>query len=79
VRTIKTLRANFTSYGKEENGFYENIQKIIKWQKKYCFPSGVEELFHSLNHCGKANTYEDARAFFVAYVLISEGYKAEVT
>ena len=76
---MKTVRASFTAYGREENGFYENVQKIIKWRKKYRFPPGVEELLDTLNHCGEAATYIDARAFFVAYVLISEGYQAEVT
>ena len=79
VMFIKTIKASFTAHGKEENGFYENVQKIIKWREKYRFPAGVEDLFDTLNHCGEAATYMDARAFFVAYVLLCEGYEAEVT
>ncbi|MFA5557875.1 MAG: hypothetical protein WDA59_00240 [Methanofastidiosum sp.] len=73
-----TVKSNFTSYGKEENGFYDNVDKIGKWRKKYKFPEGVEDMFYTLNHDGKAATYVPSRAYFVAYVLLSEGYEVKV-
>ena len=73
-----TITSDFTSHGKESEGFYENVDKIIKWRKKYKFHNGVEELFDTLNHCGEAGTYCPDRAFYVAYVLYKEGYGAKV-
>jgi hypothetical protein len=73
-----TIASNFTSHGKESLGFYDNVDKIIKWRKKYKFPEGVEELLDTLNYCGYARTYCPDRAFFAAYVLSKEGYEVTV-
>jgi hypothetical protein len=73
-----TITSNFTSYGKESLGFYDNVNKIIKWQKIYKYPDGVDDLLDTLNHCGIARTHYPERAFYTAYVLIKEGYDVQV-
>ena len=73
-----TVKSNFTSYGREELGFYDNIDKINKWKKKYKFHNGIEELFDTVNFSGSAGTYEPSRAYYTAYVLTKEGYEVEV-
>ncbi|HCW04773.1 MAG TPA: hypothetical protein DGK91_09790 [Clostridium sp.] len=73
-----TIVSDFTSHGKESQGFYDNVEKIKRWRERYNTPQGVEELFDILNHYGRANTYCPERAYFVAYVLSSEGYKVKV-
>jgi len=72
------INSSFTSYGKEKLGFYENVDLIRKWRKKYKFPEGVEELFDSLNHAGETSSYIDARIYYVAYVLSNEGYEVRI-
>jgi len=32
-----TITSDFTSHGKESEGFYENVDKIIKWRKNISF------------------------------------------
>lgn len=73
-----TVVSDFTSHGKESEGFYDNIDKIIKWKHKYKFSKDVEELFDTLNYCGEASTYYPDRAFYVAYVLCREGYETNI-
>jgi hypothetical protein len=60
-----TVSSTFTSHGKEALGFYDNVDKIEKWRKKYKFPEGVESLLDTLNHQGYASTYIPNRAFFI--------------
>lgn len=75
-----TITSSFTSHGKESLGFYDNVDKIIKWRKKYKLNNieGVEELLDTLNHCGYAGNYCPDRAFFAAYILSKEGYEVTV-
>lgn len=73
-----TIISNFTSYGKENLGFYENVDKIMMWRKKYKLSQFAEELMDCLNHSGEARTHSPADAFLAAYVLCKEGYNVQV-
>ncbi len=73
-----TIKSNFTSHGKESEGFNDNVNKIIEWRKKYLFPEGVENIFNALNYSGRAGTHYIERIYYVAYVLVKEGYEVTV-
>jgi len=73
-----TVYSNFTSHGKEDLGFYDNTEKIEGWRKKYKIPYDTEDLLHTLNHSGRAATYILSRAYYIAYVLASEGYEVKI-
>lgn len=75
---LTTVVSNFTSQGIDENGFYDNVDKINKWQEEYKIPLHTRELLDELNHSGIAETYCKERAYYVAYVLTSEGYDVKV-
>lgn len=76
---LTEIVSNFTSHGKEEHGFYDNVEKIRLWQDEYKIPLHTKELFDELNCSGIARTYCPERAYYVAYVLASEKYDVDVT
>ncbi len=78
MSSITTITSNFTSTGKTEEVFYDNVEKIENWIREYGIPDGVDELLDNLNYDGYASTHYPERAYLIAYVLTSEGYDVSV-
>ncbi len=80
VNTITTAIISSDEFASKEKRKAEekNVRLIQKWQKQYGFHNGIKEVLEEINTNGNCKTYCPDRAFFAAYVLFKEGYKARV-